>query len=54
MQSVKIKISKLKNNQGQIAGVKKNPRIQDDAKFQKLKKSLQDFPEMLELRALLS
>ena len=52
MQSVKIKISKLKNNSGQIAGVKKNPRIQDDAKFQKLKKSLQDFPEMLELREL--
>ena len=52
MQSVKIKISKLKNNSGQIAGVKKNPRIQDDSKFQKLKKSLQDFPEMLELREL--
>lgn len=52
MQSVKLKISKLKNNSGQIAGVKKNPRIQDDAKFQKLKKSLQDFPEMLELREL--
>lgn len=52
MQSVKLKISKLKNNSGQIAGVKKNPRIQDDSKFQKLKKSLQDFPEMLELREL--
>jgi len=52
MQSIKIKISKLKNNNGQIEGVNKNPRIQDDAKFQKLKKSLQDFPEMLELREL--
>jgi hypothetical protein len=52
MQVLKIKISKLKNNTGQIEGVNKNPRIQDDAKFQKLKKSLQDFPEMLELREL--
>ena len=52
MKTEKLKISKLKNNSGQIAGVKKNPRIQDDAKFQKLKKSLQDFPEMLELREL--
>lgn len=52
MQVLKIKIQKLKNNSGQIDGVKKNPRIQDDAKFQKLKKSLQDFPEMLELREL--
>ena len=38
---------------GQISGLPANPRIIKDEKFQKLKKSLQDDPEMLELRELL-
>lgn len=43
MQIEKISTKKLKLN-------KKNPRTITSEKFQKLKKSIQDFPEMLELR----
>ena len=49
-----IKISKLKNNTGQIKGLPKNPRILKDDQFVKLKKSLQDDPEMLELREVIA
>jgi len=38
-----VKVSKIKANPN-------NPRIIRDDKFEKLKKSIQDFPEMLELR----
>jgi ParB-like chromosome segregation protein Spo0J len=38
-----IKISQVKSNPN-------NPRLIKDAKFKKLVKSVQDFPEMLELR----
>jgi ParB-like chromosome segregation protein Spo0J len=38
-----IKISQVKSNPN-------NPRLIKDAKFKKLVKSIQDFPEMLELR----
>ena len=51
--SVKIPISKLLVNNGQIKDVPKNPRLIKDAKFEKLKQSIQDDPEMLELRELL-
>jgi ParB-like chromosome segregation protein Spo0J len=40
-------------NTGQIEGLPKNPRIIRDEKFAKLKKSIEDDPEMLELRELL-
>lgn len=50
MQSVMIKIKDLRTNKGQIEGVPTNPRLIKDAKFEKLKKSLQDDPEMMELR----
>lgn len=54
MQSVMIKIKDLRTNKGQIEGVPTNPRLIKDAKFEKLKKSLQDDPEMMELREILA
>lgn len=48
-----IKISKLKTNSGQIGGLPANPRFIKDDKYKKLLKSLQDDPEMLELRELI-
>jgi ParB-like chromosome segregation protein Spo0J len=45
-----IKIELLENNKGQITGVPKNPRLIKDEKFKSLVKSIQDDPEMLELR----
>lgn len=53
METRQIKISKLKNNTGQIDGLPKNPRLLKNDKFQKLKKSLEDDPEMLDLRELI-
>jgi site-specific DNA-methyltransferase (adenine-specific) len=50
MQTQLIKVKDLKNNTGQIEGLPKNPRILKDDKFIKLKKSLEDDPEMLQLR----
>ena len=43
MKVEKVKISEVKNNLS-------NPRIIKDDKFRKLVKSIQDFPQMLELR----
>lgn len=54
METKLIKISNLKNNTGQINGLPKNPRILKDDKFEKLKKSLIDDPEMLELREVIA
>ena len=54
MQSKLIKISQLKNNTGQIEGVPKNPRILKDDKYKKLVKSIQEDPEMLELREVIA
>lgn len=48
-----IKLSKLVENKGQIEGLPANPRFIKDDKYAKLKKSLEDDPEMLELRELL-
>ncbi len=48
-----IPISKLKPNTGQIEGLPKNPRLIKDERFAKLVKSIQDDPEMLELRELI-
>lgn len=53
MQQQLIKISKLKNNSGQIEGLPKNPRLVRDTKFEKLVTSIQEDPEMLELRELI-
>ena len=43
MQVNKVKITEVKNNP-------KNPRLIKDDKFKKLVKSIQEFPQMLELR----
>lgn len=48
-----IPLSKIVPNTGQIEGLPANPRIIKDEKFAALKKSLQDDPEMLELRELI-
>jgi hypothetical protein len=48
-----INIDQLEPNKGQIEGLPKNPRLIKDDNFNKLKKSLEDNPEMLYLRELL-
>jgi len=48
-----IPLSSLELNKGQLPGLPKNPRFIRDDNFEKLKKSLQDAPEMLHLRELL-
>jgi len=53
MQTDKIKISKIRPNTGQIDGLPQNPRLLKDDRFHKLVKSIQDDPEMLELRELI-
>lgn len=50
---MRLPVNKLLLNSGQIEGVPKNPRFIKDAKFEKLKQSIQDDPEMLSLRELL-
>lgn len=50
MKTELIKINKIVGNNGQINGLPKNPRIIRDAKFEKLKQSIKDDPEMLGLR----
>lgn len=48
-----IKIKDLATNDGQIEGLPKNPRQIRDHRYDKLKKSIEDAPEMLQLRELL-
>jgi hypothetical protein len=53
MESTIIKTSLLEVNKGQIEGLPKNPRFIRDTRFEQLKKSIQDAPEMLGLRELI-
>ncbi|MGL6038130.1 MAG: ParB N-terminal domain-containing protein [Soonwooa sp.] len=53
METTNIKISLLSPNDGQIDGLPKNPRFIRDERFEKLKKSIEELPEMLELRELI-
>lgn len=53
MQTTKIPLNRLHLNTGQIEDLPKNPRIKKGNKFRKLMQSLQDDPEMMELRELL-
>lgn len=53
IKSQNIELSKLETNNGQIEGLPKNPRLIKDAKFEKLKKSIEDNPEMLGMREVL-
>lgn len=48
-----IKIKELATNDAQIDGLPKNPRQIRDHRYEKLKKSIEDAPEMLQLRELL-
>lgn len=48
-----MKITQLQINKGQIEGLPANPRFIKDEKYKKLVKSIQENPEMLELRELL-
>ncbi len=48
-----IELSKLEVNRGQLYGLPKNPRFIRDDRFESLKKSIRDDPEMLSLRELL-
>ena len=48
-----IKTKDLATNDGQIDGLPKNPRQIRDHRYEKLKKSIEDAPEMLQLRELL-
>lgn len=48
-----IRIKDLSPNDGQIEGLPKNPRFIRDERFEALKKSIDDAPEMLSLRELL-
>lgn len=48
-----IKASDIELNTGQIEGLPKNPRFIRDKQYENLKKSIQDFPEMLKLRELI-
>lgn len=48
-----IPIGKVVKNKGQIEGLPANPRDIKDDKFQKLKKSIEENPEMLAYRELL-
>ena len=54
MQAQQIELSRLTPNKGQVDGLPKNPRFIRDDKFRKLKKSIQDDPEMLQLREIVA
>ncbi len=53
MNTTNIKVSLLQTNKGQIEGLPKNPRLIKDKRYEKLKKSIQDAPEMLQMRSLI-
>ena len=53
LKSQNIPLSKLETNKGQIEGLPKNPRLIKTEKFEKLKKSIEDNPEMLGMREVL-
>lgn len=54
MQAKIIKISDLHLNTGQIKDVPKNPRFIKDERYEALKKSIEDDPEMLQLREIVA
>ena len=54
METTKININKLENNKGQIEGLPANPRFIKSDKFDKLKKSIENNPEMLSIREIVA
>jgi len=53
MKSTSLPLAKIKGNSGQIKGLPRNPRFIKDDRYQKLKQSIIDLPEMLDLRELI-
>lgn len=53
METKNISMADLEVNKGQLYGLPANPRFIRDTRFEALKKSISDRPEMLELRELL-
>lgn len=51
--SMNIDIHLLENNEGQVAGIPKNPRFIKGEEYDKLKKSLTDAPELLQYKPLM-
>lgn len=51
--TINIPLSRLELNNGQLDGLPKNPRFIRDENFERLKKSLNESPEMLKLREIL-
>lgn len=51
---INVHISKLKPNKGQIEGVPQNPRFIRDKRYEALKKSISESPEMLSLREIIA
>lgn len=45
-----LPVSSLEHNKGQLPGLPKNPRFVRDNRYEAMKKSIEDCPEMLELR----
>jgi DNA modification methylase len=54
IETKEIKLSNLHPNTGQIEGVPTNPRKAEKGQIDKLKKSIEETPEMLELRELVA
>ena len=54
METKLLSINQLKKNTGQIDGIPSNPRLKKDEAYKKLLKSIQDDPEMLELREVIA
>lgn len=48
-----LTVAQLEYNRGQIDGLPKNPRFFRDRRFEAMKKSIKESPEMLELRELI-
>ena len=49
---MKIKLKDIEQNNGQLKGLPKNPRYIKDERYEAMKQSLTDDPEMTELREL--
>lgn len=45
-----LPLNKIRINTGQVPGLPRNPRLIRDGRFDALKKSITDYPDMLELR----
>lgn len=54
MQAKTIRLSDLHLNTGQIKDVPRNPRFIKDERYEALKKSIEDDPEMLQLREIVA